>query len=90
MRQQENYELLMEKLEKFDHDEMLKQQAEDQKKRDYNQALTNQLGDATSKMAKKLDEFQKDKAMIEEIVGTIEQEEIQYVTKLLQKTIFIQ
>jgi hypothetical protein len=81
MRQQELYEMLKEKLDKFDHDEQMKEIAEDKKKKDFNKALRNQLEDATSKAAKKEEEFQKDKAMIDEIVGTIEKEEIQYVFK---------
>ena len=77
MRQQENYELLTEKLKKLDEEEEYKQLAEAQKKRDYNTALRNQLHDATSKLAKQLNEVQKDKEMVEEIVATIQQEEIQ-------------
>lgn len=47
------------------------------KKKEYFQALTNQLEDATSKKAQKQEEYDRDKSMVDEIIATIEQEEIQ-------------
>jgi len=79
MRQQESYDMLLEKLEEFDKDQDEKRRAEYKKKKEYYKALKNQLEDTTSKMAKKQNEFAKDKLMIDEIVETIQQEEIQWV-----------
>ncbi len=48
------------------------------KKRQYFEALTNQLEDATSKKAQKEEEFGRDKTMVDEIIATIKEEEIRY------------
>lgn len=49
------------------------------KKKEYFKALTNQLGDATSKKAQAEEQYAKDKGMVDEIIRTIEHEEMQWV-----------
>jgi len=83
MRQQENYDFLMDTLGKYDREEEQKRKAEEMKKHEYYKALKNQLEDSTSKMAKKYNEFMNDKAMIDEVLKTIQEEEIQ---DLIEKT----
>jgi sugar-specific transcriptional regulator TrmB len=77
MRQQESYELLLEKLEQFDKEQDEKRRAEWQKKKDYYKALKTQLEDASSSKVKNVQEQQKYKDMIDEIIESIKQEEIQ-------------
>jgi len=76
MRQQENYELLMEKLQQFDQEEEEKRRADWQKKKDYYRALKNQLDDVTSKHTRQKEEDQRSKEMVDEIVESIKQEEM--------------
>ncbi|CAL8125771.1 unnamed protein product [Orchesella dallaii] len=77
VRERDSYEMMLEQLEKFDQDERDKIQANFVKKKEYLTALKNQMEDVGSKMATKMDEMSKDKAMIDEIINTIKQEELQ-------------
>jgi len=70
-------EILMERLAEQDNLDQARLIAEAQKKRDYMSALKNQLGDHTSKQSKKEDEMEKDKAMIDDIIKSIEHEQMQ-------------
>lgn len=77
MRERDNYEMMMEQLEKFDVTERAKEQDAFIKKKEYLSELKNQMENVGSKMATKLDEMHKDKLMIDEIISGIKQEEIQ-------------
>lgn len=47
------------------------------KKKEYFQSLSNQLQDNSSKKVVKQEEYDRDKAMVDEIIAAIQEEEIQ-------------
>ncbi|XP_035701543.1 meiosis-specific nuclear structural protein 1 [Folsomia candida] len=82
---QETYQQLLEKMATEDAIAEEKRQRDWIKKKEYFQALTNQLEDATSKKAQKQEEYDRDKSMVDEIIATIEQEEIQDLVEKTEK-----
>lgn len=84
-RDYDQYLIMMEKLEKFDQDERDKEQAMFLKKKEYLSELKTQMDNVGHNQAAKLDELAQDKEMIDEIIATIKQEEIDDLREKVDK-----
>lgn len=77
MRQDEMHELFKEALRTFDEKEEEKEKQRMKMKCDYKEQLQHQLTDASSKAAQDKAGLERDKQMVDEILATIKQEEIE-------------
>lgn len=77
--------MMLEQLQKFDQAEKDKVQANFIKKREYLSELKTQMQDVGSKLASKMDEINKDKQMIDEILDSIKKEELEDLREKVDK-----